>query len=606
MIRFSIQRFAPRPSVRRSVAAAALVLGIGAIGAELSGEEEKEVTRENTSTLESSGTELLVLSDPDFSLRLEDFANLEDYPSEFDRSLAFDEALLGANAPQLMGLLTKSSSIKPHSMQVAMRESLFRRLAMLDPIQALELAANLPQHQRRRMRAAIFQEWASIEFDSLIEHLSAQRSPNRSVAFEAIVEIGEDLSNDEKMSLSKRIHLEQFIAEGAIYQSRWESMESIESIWREATKSGTSSPMELTLLGRKWVDTVGLEALGKIKALTPNWRTRRSILRYAMGHAGQSDPKATFEYSLDLFGDTDWPLVEEAAVLWVRREPERALRAISELEPNRLHMELYGAAVEDWASLDPRIVLEYLDELPEELREDALVSALSNVTDYATEEVTQLVTEFKREGRYQAIEAILESWKEYAFDDAIDWVLSNGRPDRREPEGLDVVLDDLSSIEAEIAFEKAQEQPVDENEIGLEADVLSYFAMSNFDKAIAWLPLVRNAETRFEASAKIGLRSMMYWEWDRAITLAGKIPTTERKDYFKRIIPAWFSFSLGDPTDQIEALPDSESQSKYALMAVMYGLSTTMSESLLAKTRFYLSTEDLERIHKVEELLVAP
>ena len=597
MTLIATKRPAPSSLFGHSIVGFVLVFGIGAAGAEPIGEEESG----------SRNTELLGLSDPAFSKSLQDYATLEDFASEFDRSLAFDEVLLRADIHQLGELLKQSSSITPHSMQVTMREAMFRRFAMLDPVRALELVANVPIHQQRRMRAAIFQEWASIEFDSLVEHLSAQRSPNRSVAFEAIVEIAEDLSDRQKLALAERIRLEQHIAEGTIYNSNWENLESIESIWREATKqtggASTNSLMKLTRLGDKWIDNEGLEAIAKIDESIEDWRLRRAVLRRVVSFAGQRDHKATFEYSLKLFSGTDWPLVEQAARHWASIDPADALSTISKLEPNRQNMELYSAAVSAWASLEPRIVLESLEELPEELREEAVVNALSNVTDYSTEEVTQLVEEFNTEGMYGANEAILATWKDYAFDDAFDWVLSNTRPGRREPEGLEVVLEDLSSLDAEIAFEKALEQPVDENEIGLEADVLSYLAMSSFDKAIARLPSARNAKTRFEACAKIGLRSMMQEAWDRAIDLAREVPDAERKDYFKRIVPAWFSFALGDPIDHLEAVPDSESQSKFALMAVMYGLSTTMSESLLAKTRFYLSREDLERIERVEKLL---
>ncbi|MCY4143229.1 MAG: hypothetical protein OXG08_06020 [Gammaproteobacteria bacterium] len=581
----------------RSIVVFALVFGIWAAGEEPIGEEESE----------SRNAELFVMSDPAFSKSLQGYATLECFASEFDRSLAFDEVLLHADTHQLTELLRQSSSITPHSMQLTVRDAVFRRFAMLNPIRALELVANVPVHQQRRMRSAIFQEWASIEFDSLIEHLSAQRSPNRSVAFEAIVEIAEGLSDSEKLILAEKIRLEQHIAEGTVYNSNWENLESIESIWRKATKqtggASTNSLMKLTRLGDKWIDNEGLGAIAKINESIEDWRLRRAVLRRVVSFAVGRDPKATFEYSLELFSGTDWPLVEQAARHWASIDPTAAISTISQLEPNRQNMELYIAAVSAWASLEPRIVLERLEELPKELREEARLSALSNVTDYSTEEVTQLVEQFNTEGIYAATEKILAKWKDYAFDDAFDWVLSNTRPGHRKPEGLEVVLNDLSSMDAEIAFERALEQPLNQNEIGLEADVLYYFAIFDFDKAIAWLPSVRNAETRFEASARIGLRSMMYEEWDRAITLAGEVPTTERKDYFKRIVPNWFSLSLDDPTDHIEGLPNSESQSKFALIALMFGLSSTMSESLLAKTRFYLSSEDLERIERVEQLL---
>lgn len=525
--------------------------------------------------------------------------DLNSRQDSFERALAIDQMLLHADTNHLKELLQELGSISSLGSREVVQQELFRRLATVDPILALDLIKEEPRVRQARFAEPMFQEWASSDLDSAIEQATTLRPFFlRRIAFEAMLETREDLTVGEIDQIGRRLRLSDFDIQGTVSQSEMADAASLETIWNKVQKSDRSFNLKnsaLTALAQRRIDQEGPVALEKTSQSISDWRTRQSVLNESIRWAARLDPRSTFDVALNSFRATEPRLVSEAVKHWVEREPESAFGAISQLPISRFQEKLLVDAMSYWASYEPRGLLRNLDLIPNELHNWARYTALSRIPDFSTQEVAQLVEEQSSSWGYSELTTIVGNWKNYAFEETLDWVLKNFNPENSGSLLADELLSGLTLENAELALEKSLIKPLDPQEVGIEAYVVAHLAISNVDAAIKALPRLRNDKTRDTAIRQSAYRLSLNHQWNNAWKFGSRLPKAQRVDFLDDVIKRWLSYEPSGDLVRIERLPSAELRSRAAMWAIEWGLAYgDLSQEAESRLRKYLLEEDIE------------
>ena len=576
---------------------------------------------------------------------LDDIGSIQ---SGFERAIALDSYLVQADANFLKQLFVQSKSITPTRARETVQEELLRRFATTDPVQALDLLRGSSRLEQELMLGVVFHEWASTDLDSARKHASTLEPYFlRQIAYGAMLEVNETLTTSETQQIARHLELTYVAMQDVVNVHDTSATKNHEEIWNATLTSSHRYRLKYSLLVRlaqRQVEAEGLPAIDEIGKSLTDWRTRRGVLRESIKWAARSDPKATFEFALGSFRETDSYLVMDALEQWVQCEPENALSAISSLESSRLQKELYSKVVASWSDYEPRELLRNLELLPKNLRVSAQRTAFSKIRDLSAQEVTQLVEELPQNNRSSSIREILSNWKDYAFEEALDWVMSYvelshlshtsrvvGSEISKEnfslPDGyvapgfwsyghrvgntlIDTMLSDLSAIDAELVFERILDQSLDENEVGLEADVVMYLVYSDVNAAIDLLPFIRNEKTRNAAIQRVGGRLGLEGRLEVAGKFGSRLPKPQRSSFYDGVVRVRFDLvghSVGGSVvETVAKIQSADLRSRAALWAIENGKARkNLSQSDETVLRGYLTDDDKKEEQSIE-IIIAP
>ncbi|MCY4142171.1 MAG: hypothetical protein OXG08_00585 [Gammaproteobacteria bacterium] len=571
---------------------------------------------------------------------LDDIGSIQ---SGFERAIALDSYLVQADANFLKQLFVQSKSITPTRARETVQEELLRRFATTDPVQALDLLRGSSRLEQELMLGVVFHEWASTDLDSARKHASTLEPYFlRQIAYGAMLEVNETLTTSETQQIARHLELTYVAMQDVVNVHDTSATKNHEEIWNATLTSSHRYRLKYSLLVRlaqRQVEAEGLPAIDEIGKSQTDWRTRKGVLRESIKWAARSDPRATFEFALGSFRETDSYLVMDALEQWVQCEPENALSAISSLETSRLQKELYSKVVASWSDYEPRELLRNLELLPENLRVSAQRTAFSKIRDLSAQEVTQLVAELPEHNQSYSIRTILGNWKNYAFEEALDWVMSYvelshlshtsrvmgslitkenfSLPDGYVSPGfrsyghrvgstlIGTMLSDLNAINAELVFERILDKPLDDNQVGLEADVVMYLVYSDVDAAIDLLPRIRNEKTRIAAIQRVGGRLGFEEEWEKAGKFGSRLPKPQRSSFYDSVVRDGFDFvghSVGrSVVETVAQIPYPELRSRAALWAIESRKARkNLSASEETSLRGYLTDEDKEEESRLE------
>ncbi len=579
------------------------------------------------------------------SAMLVEFGSIQ---SGFERAIALDSYLVQADANLLKQLFVQTKSIAPTRARETVQEELLRRFATTVPVQALDLLKGRSRLEQERLLGVVFQEWSSTDLDSAREHArTLEPYALRQIAYGAMLEVREDLTTSETQQIARHLELTYVAMQDVVNIHDISATKNHEEIWNATLISDQRYRLKYSLLVRlaqRRIEAGGLRAIAEIGKSLTDWRTRRGVLRESIKWAARSDPKATFEFALGSFRETDSYLVMDALEQWVQCEPENALSAISSLESSRLQKELYSKVVASWSDYEPRELLRNLELLPKNLRVSAQRTAFSKIRDLSAQEVTQLVEELPQNNRSSSIREILSNWKDYAFEEALDWVMSYvelshlshtsrvvGSEISKEnfslPDGyvapgfwsyghrvgntlIDTMLSDLSAIDAELVFERILDQSLDENEVGLEADVVMYLVYSDVNAAIDLLPFIRNEKTRNAAIQRVGGRLGLEGRLEVAGKFGSRLPKPQRSSFYDGVVRVRFDLvghSVGGSVvETVAKIQSADLRSRAALWAIENGKARkNLSQSDETVLRGYLTDDDKKEEQSIE-IIIAP
>ena len=136
--------------------------------------------------------------------------------------------------------------------------------------------------------------------------------------------------------------------------------------------------------------------------------------------------------------------------------------------------------------------------------------------------------------------------------------------------------------------------------------MLSIMGYSNLDKAMEFLPKVREGKTKTQAISGVGNALAMNGRIEEAVELGKELSESEQITYYTNVGTSSLTMGMiagGSDTsvfDTLDMIPSDEAKSKIAVTAVMMNsMNTTLSEDEIESLKEeYISEEDLEEMEE--------
>ena len=535
------------------------------------------------------------------SKNIQSLDELSQFKSPFDRSIALHAFLSDANRQQVLALLKESKEIEPR-VRTQAQAIILQRLAQLNPQLALaqidELGTQYPFGV-----APIFSEWAHSNLDDAVSHASSLENNEKFSAMATILRERTELSEEKRREIARQLGNEQY----AINLIRQEKVSNAaldpEKAWNELVdelQDDSRQSWSLANLATEWVKKSGVDVLDQISESITNSQTRTNVLNSALRTVAETDPESAFQYALKLDNDRHNMIVSGVMSQWARLDPEAALEAVSHIEKSGLRRQLEESVVRTWASVEPEDVLGSLDLIADRLHDAAISSAVSAMARNNPSEAAEIVASMENGiSKTRAAGSLVGNWSYQDPVSALEWILNEQRVQDVKSQLLPQILYQIVEADPQLAMETALAQPISEEMPGLEASVIAALVYSDLDKALEFLPQVREGSTKISAYGSVGGGYIQNGETEKALSLAQQLPESNRTDYLQALVPEWAGTDPKGLLEHMDRLPTPEIKSKAAMILTTYNrLEKNLTDEEIEGVKKYLTEEDAENLEE--------
>lgn len=357
-----------------------------------------------------------------------------------------------------------------------------------------------------------------------------------------------------------------------------------------------------------WAEREGTEAIHAMSGAMQD-DLRIVVLDYVLQEIVQSDPIMAFDATLSLKEAGGRTHLREVVWNWAAFDPKSALHHLASVDlDEELRSSLQYAAINRWAARDPDAVISSVEQIPEDLRNVGLSLALRLLAQTSPERASRQIGVIHNDvgSKRSAARLIAQEWLKTSVSDTLQWIATSPDLEYVRKSLYSDVLQDLSETDAPTAFRLALEQPIEGNEIGMEASVIERLAYGNdLDKALELLKDVRPGATRTAASTSVGHSLARNGDLEQALALADQLPETSRTGYLIKIAMNWGVANPGDVVEQIDRLPTDELRSKAAITAWGRGQMEggNLSSDQLERLKSYMLEEELKSLEEFQMML---
>ena len=529
---------------------------------------------------------------------------LAEIKGEFALNVALYDLLDGANESQLVALAIDSNEIFPKRRQSVIQESIYQRFAELNPTSALKQIRSHPAHRHEVLVETVFSEWAQTELDASVAHANKLQGRERTAALTGILRSRDDLSEALRKEIARELGNERVAIDMITQSSLEQSFDNPESAWNTLINDAEANIGQTALLvqiAQAWVDQAGFAVVGKISESLSGWQERAAIMGSVLYRAAQSDPAGAFATALNFDSDPNNFIKSTIAEAWAQKDPQAALDAIAGLESGRSRNHLEESVIGVWARNDPYSVLDSLDQLPEGVRWRGQEWAINQIAASSPEDAAILLSSVEDErAKINLAHTVAWNWASIEPHSALDWVLSSPDVEPVKRDLLEYVLAAIARDDPHAALETALDQPIGDNEIGLEAGVVSEVARRDLTSAVAMLDMVRDGRTKIQAYSSVGSAYVRNDQTDRALKLGQGLGEPGQSNYYRSVVWTWARSDPIELLDSITQLPNDQIMSS----AAMYLTNSdrwqrnTLSEEQIEYARSFISEEDAQNMQR--------
>ena len=528
-------------------------------------------------------------------------AGLLNYPSNFRLSLTLYKELENTNEEQLKSLLEESKSMEQISRRQLVQQTIFRRYALLDPRSAVKQVSSMPGLQQSDLFATVFGEWALSHLDDAVAGAKQLDGLRKVAALRGILESRDDLSDAVRIGIARQLGNE-LVAENLLTQSNFsDAIKDPETAWDTLIADDvldTAQTGRFIQVAEAWIVKDGMSVLAKINDTLTDKTSKTAVLTTVIHKLVQADAQVVFDFARTVENDARNSLIVNVVNAWARLDPEATLDAVQSVESKSLRTSLENRIAASWGSTNPREVLENLDLLPENAQDSAMSSAISSLAQTAPEEAANLMAGM--DGSEQRLMTAFQVLSEWANSDplaALEWTLNNPEVEDLQTTLLPSILYQVANNDPQIAFDIARQQPLGENGVGLEGQVLSNIALKDIDKALALLSQVREGSTLIYAVSSVGRAMLRTGDVDEAWGLAQRLPVSQRQDYYQSVVDSWAASNGTELYESIDSLPSDTIKSHAALMLITFNKwSRYLDNEEVDDVRTYLNEQDAEKV----------
>ncbi len=374
-----------------------------------------------------------------------------------------------------------------------------------------------------------------------------------------------------------------------------------EEAWNEVVgraQGDVRQSRALSDLAIRWVEQSGLEVLDQIAESLANRQTRTNILNSVLNSVAETDPEKAFRYAVTLENDPHNMIVSNVVSHWARKDPKAALEAASQIEVSGLRRRLEESVVSTWAYQKPHDVLEELNSLEERLHETAANAAVSAMAQHSPKEAARIVAAMEStSSRTAAARSLVLSWSRIDPESALEWVLNEPGVQEAKSQLLPQMIYQVVEADPHLAMETALGEPIKEGETGLEATVITVLVFSDFDKAVEFLPQVREGPTKIVAYGAIGGGYIENGETEKALNLAQQLPESNKTAYLNALMPHWANADPKGLLNSIDSLPSEGIKSRAAMILTTYNrFQKNLTDEEVEEVKKFLTEEDAENL----------
>lgn len=554
---------------------------------------------------------------------------LTNFSSSFERFSAIYQLAGQSTENQLVTLLNEVNDfqfdITNEYWKTDTLSILLRRLVAVNPVTATAQFKQLSQDKQRYIVTFVFYDWAKIDLDGAIAFVTdSDDYIIKFVAADGIMEANSSLPTEKLKDLANRLggpgedYLRRHFAED-FYE---EELANPEAAWFELADDPAlfdyDNMHRIWTVVEAWVKKDGIAIIDTMIETIPDEDMKYSVLNNAIQTAASIDPVEALDYALALDAEERYSSYGMIVVqTWAQSEPLSALDQIisleSDIDKNRLVTSLFST----WAHNDAETMLDSLGRVPEEYQDTARVAAIQSLafqtdeeSESGLEKAVSLLAEVRNESsKMQAARTIAIAWAREDLDEALNWAVTDPNVEGFGEQLVGQMLTNIAYSDPDKAFETALAQPLvgeGDDAVGMEAQVLSIMGYSNLDKAMEFLPKVREGKTKTQAISGLGSALAMNGRIEEAVELGNDLPENEQLAYYTNVGTSSLTMGMiagGSDTsvfDTLDMIPSDEAKSKIAVTAVMMNsMNATLSEDEIESLKEeYISEEDLEEMEE--------
>ena len=528
---------------------------------------------------------------------LTDLESLNTYQDDYTRSVALRALLSSADRQRVISLLEQSKEIRPEDKRLTTQIEIFRRFAVIDPMQAIKHTFDIAWNRRAPMFKAIFLEWATSDVDAAIKHAKTLDSADRRIALEAILRIQDDWSEDRIMELALEFGHEsmgtEILEQIQIARAFDDPRLAWNAILEDAQRDGSQVNALRTIL-QIWVAREGFDVIFEAIESVSQSDHPRWILEPIIKPIAQDDPRQAFEL-INEFSDRARNAAAFTVVdVWAHTDPAAALDTVSKLDfhPANIKDRLMRNISFTWAESAPYEAFEHLPKyLPSHYLQSIRGDAIQKIVRLSPGDAVELLKEIPN-GIEELGRDLVEEWASVDVRSALNWIGS--QEESLRPILLQRVIPALVEEDPDLALNTALSQEIAESQMGLEYEVIKILARTDVHRATEMLPQVRDHEdTKKRAYSELGRALVSQNESSTAIELGSDLPEVFQDAYFRAIINEIYNKDQVELYEILELLPERKYQQRAA--AYIIGASGFGGYS-----HRYFTDEQLEEIRAFE------
>ena len=524
--------------------------------------------------------------------------NLEEIKSPFDRELVLQILLVNSDETQVASLLSRSMSLPSKDIRYDAQSAIVRRLAQLNPSRALSHVLEMgSQHSPDRLMVTVFEEWAYSDLSETVAQAQALNETRRDSALRTILRERTDLPDETRRSIAAEVGNDQIAFEVLLEERVERAMANPEEAWEKLALDLQDDPVHRSILAQvalSWIEKDGMGVMERVSTSLSNLQTKRGVVFGILQEFASSNPSEAFRYAVAMENDPFNTAKERVVDVWARSDPRSALAAVSDVEKKALRRTLEKTIADLWADKEPRKFLKAIETLPGHVLESATRTAISKIAENSPKEAANLVSEMESGVTRQfSASDLAGDWLSQDPEATLDWILNDPAIQDLRHFLLDDTLYRIALEDPKLAMDTALAEPFAEDEMGLEASVITAIAFSDVETAVELVPQVRKGPTAVGAFREVTAALIRNGDLEEAVELVNQIPDPKRPDFYMGLVQAWARHDPSGLLKSMNRLPSEEVKSKAARRLVEVNrLRGNLTDEQVEQARKFLTEED--------------
>ena len=482
--------------------------------------------------------------------------------SSYVRTTTIHRTLAHANVAQLNEFFGKISEVTDTSLLQELQEAAIRRLATLEPNQAMSLIGNKRLERRRVLLTIVFEEWSVANLEQAVSNGLQLNDVDRLAVLDGIFNARFDLSEIELHEIAIKLGHKQRVLERLAFRQLYEPVDNASDTWHKLLTFYGDNPDALSTvqiellvhIATIWIDLAGVDAVQTIKDSSDH-TIKTLVLERMFDSISDKDPQLAFDLVNGL-REFDRGLMARVIKRWASIDGLVAYNVAETISDVFVRKLIQKDAIEVWGVSDPHSLLAAHDKLPDEFQNFAFFHTMRGLARTDPYEALNQLNGISNEStRAVFTEIVVEGWSEIDPQAALQWVQYDLSTEEQEFKAKlqTIAFRKLTQTDPRMALDLALSLPLAENGIGPESAVIGELAKVSVDEAMSMLTKVRNQATREATYVSIGHALIGAGRSSEAIELVEKSSETVQHGYFMTLAGHW---AFSEPLDLLNHLDE--------------------------------------------------